>query len=90
MKFGMKRREFLKVLPVSGLAFAQSCSKDPVSSSGSTIKPLQKTKVALHKTMDRKEGVKKLMELMEVPVLNEKKVVLKPNFNTDYEWSIHS
>ena len=83
MKFGMKRREFIKVLPASGVALAYSCSKDPVSSESPTRTPLQKTKVALYKTLDRKEGVKKLIELMDVPVLNDQKVILKPNFNTD-------
>ncbi len=83
MKFGIKRREFLKVLPASGLAIVHSCSSDPASPSGSTIQPLTKAKVALVKTTDRNQGVKSLMQLMEVPDLNDKKVILKPNFNTD-------
>ncbi len=83
MKFGLNRRQFLKALPAGGLAIAHSCSSDPASPAGSTITPLQKTKVALHKTTDRKSGVQTLMNLMDVPALHDQKVLLKPNFNTD-------
>ena len=76
MKIGLSRREFLKVLPAGGLAIAQSCSSDPVSTPGSTTQPLTKTQIALHKTTDRKQGVQTLMELMDVPALNGKKVIL--------------
>ncbi len=51
----------------------------------------QKTKVALVKTKDRKEGIRSSVELLENNPVRDKKVVLKPNFNTadPYPGSTH-
>ncbi|MEA2070765.1 MAG: DUF362 domain-containing protein [Asgard group archaeon] len=40
------------------------------------------TKVALVKTNNRREGVKKLLKILDINPVKEKHVVLKPNFNT--------
>ncbi|OGB67115.1 MAG: hypothetical protein A2Y94_10880 [Caldithrix sp. RBG_13_44_9] len=41
------------------------------------------TKVALFKTSDRIQGVQKVLQLLEFPSMQGKRVVLKPNFNTE-------
>lgn len=40
------------------------------------------TKIALYRTQHRTEGVKKVLELLDFPTVQDKHVVLKPNFNT--------
>jgi uncharacterized protein (DUF362 family) len=83
-KDDLKRREFIKQLAVSGLALMVGCSKD--STTPNTTNPGTKnsntTKIALHKTSNRGEGVQKVMELLDFPSMQGKHVILKPNFNT--------
>jgi uncharacterized protein (DUF362 family) len=42
------------------------------------------TKIALQVTGDRSEGIRKVMELLEIPSMEGKHVVVKPNFNTSH------
>jgi len=42
----------------------------------------KKTFIALFKTQDRKEGVKKVLDLLSFAPVKDKKVMIKPNFNT--------
>lgn len=53
--------------------------------------PQEITKVALVKAKDRRDGVVRSTELLETNPVNGKKVLLKPNFNTDdpYPGSTH-
>jgi len=76
------RRNFLSLLPAGTMALACGCSKDAESPTGFTPDLSDFTTIALQKTGDRKAGVKKVVELIGLPDLTGKKVVLKPNFNT--------
>ena len=78
----LSRREFIGLLPPASLALAYGCSKQPAGSSVTNIDPGPVTKVALIKTADRTSGVQKATELIGIPDLGQKKVVVKPNFNT--------
>lgn len=78
----LSRRKFIGLLPPASLALAYGCSKQPVGSSVTNIDPGPRTKVALIKTADRTAGVQKATELIGIPDLSGKKVVVKPNFNT--------
>ncbi len=82
MNRDISRRNFLGLLPAGTLALAYGCSKDDVSPSGYTPDLSENTKVALIKTGDRTAGVNKVTELIGIPDLSGKKVVIKPNFNT--------
>lgn len=43
---------------------------------------VENVKVALVKTKDRKEGVHQVLKILDFPSVAEKKVLIKPNFNT--------
>jgi uncharacterized protein (DUF362 family) len=47
-----------------------------------TSAPAAKSTVVLIKTRDRAQGVKDVLRLLQVPALEGKSVLLKPNFNT--------
>ena len=85
-KISINRREFIKGVSLGGLTILHGCSKKKSSPTGpdnddpTSLFPT--TKVALYKTQDRKEGVKKVMEFLEFAPIEGKHVVLKPNFNT--------
>ena len=71
----LNRREFLytSAISMAGLSFGL-----PVKASGNTIK----SKVALVKTGNRREGVIKAIELLNIPDMKGKNIFIKPNFNT--------
>lgn len=72
----IKRREFLKASLV-GLAVGPGLRRRafPVNSA-------KKTTVALVKGKDRKKAVAEVLRLLDFPSLNDKRVLVKPNFNT--------
>ena len=81
----LKRREFLKRLTAGGFAMMYGCSKNGTNSDTENNFPQLSpkiAKIALHKTQDRIAGVKKVMELLDFPTMQDKHVVVKPNFNT--------
>jgi len=70
----LQRREFIKYsalgvasLPMFGLT---TCTR------------IKKTKIALVKTEERKEGVHQVLKLLNFASVDKKKVLIKPNFNT--------
>ena len=79
----IKRRDFFRKMALGGVSFYYACTKNPISNESKIrTEDSPSTTVALHKTADRKEGVKKVMELLDYPSMNGKHVVVKPNFNT--------
>ncbi|NIO47854.1 MAG: DUF362 domain-containing protein [Candidatus Aminicenantes bacterium] len=73
----LNRREFIKG-SVVGLASLPALSFKPMKAKETA----KRAKVVLFKTQDRKEGVKKVIELLDFASVQGKKVMLKPNFNT--------
>jgi uncharacterized protein (DUF362 family) len=84
LKKKINRRDFVQYLALGGASFIYGCSKDPASPNnpGNNNLDSQPTKIALHVTQDRAEGVRTVMELLDYPSMEGKKVILKPNFNT--------
>ncbi|MEE8478809.1 MAG: DUF362 domain-containing protein [Candidatus Neomarinimicrobiota bacterium] len=82
----LNRREFIVKAILGGFAFVYGCKKESASSldDGNSYQPtpITKSKIALHKTQDRKEGVHTVMDLLDFPPMQNKHVVVKPNFNT--------
>jgi uncharacterized protein (DUF362 family) len=78
----LNRREFIRGLTVGGFAFIYGCSKDSASPTAPIITPPPNSQIALYKTTNRREGVKKVLELLHYPSVNNRKIYLKPNFNT--------
>ena len=91
----MARREFLKGMTlVGGLAILASVLPSCLSSPQETPEPVQSTgpraneqegsmtKIALVRTKDRHDGVKRAVSLLGLSSIQGKSVVLKPNFNT--------
>lgn len=76
-EFTLKRRDFIKGT-VAGLA----CF--PVFGIGPLMEKEEekKTMIALFKTQDRKEGVREVLKLLNFPPVKDKKIMLKPNFNS--------
>ena len=79
----LNRREFIIKTTLGSFAFAYSFNKGlfafPVNKNLSSNAT---TKIALHKTTNRKEGVKTVMGLLDYPSIQDKHVIVKPNFNT--------
>ena len=79
----INRREFIIKTALGSFALAYSFNRSlvaqPISKS---ISSNSTAKIALHKTTDRKVGVRTVMELMEYPSMKDKHVIVKPNFNT--------
>ena len=77
------RREFIIKTALGGFAFAYGFNKSlfalPLNKS---ISSNLTTKIALHKTSNRKVGVQTVMDLIEYPSMKDKHVIVKPNFNT--------
>jgi uncharacterized protein (DUF362 family) len=73
----VNRRDFIKMQAVglAGLPIVGCSSLRSTSSGG-------KTRVALVKTTDRKQGVAAIMKALDYPSMKGKRVVVKPNFNT--------
>ena len=78
----INRRDFIRYLTASGVGLIYGCSDDSSIPTISPGPPLQKTKIALHKTQNREEGVTQVMELLDLQPMAGKHVVVKPNFNT--------
>ncbi len=82
----LNRREFIVKAILGGFAFVYGCKKESASSldDGNSYQPtpITKSKIALHKTQDRKEGVHTVMDLLDFPPMQNKHVIVKPNFNT--------
>jgi uncharacterized protein (DUF362 family) len=73
----MNRRNFLKT-SLSGLAAVPA-----IRLGGRELGTEEKkTRVALLKTQDRADGIKRAMRLLELPPMKGKRVFIKPNFNT--------
>jgi uncharacterized protein (DUF362 family) len=88
LKQNFNRRDFIKQIALSGLTIMYGCSEE-ISSPDTNNNhdepepiPLPITKIALYKTQDRSEGVKKVMEILDFRSMTGKNVIVKPNFNT--------
>ncbi len=73
----MNRRNFLKT-SLSGLAVVPAFRLGGLAAQAED----KKTKVALLKTGDRAEGVKKALRLLDPAPMRGKRIFLKPNFNS--------
>ena len=73
----LNRREFIKG-SVIGLACLPALDFSSFLEKGKN----KKTKIALFKTQDRKQGVSKVLEALDFAPVKGKKVMIKPNFNT--------
>jgi uncharacterized protein (DUF362 family) len=73
----LNRREFIKG-SVIGLACLPGMDFSSFLEKGKN----RKTKIALFKTQDRKQGVSKVLEALDFAPVEGKKVMIKPNFNT--------
>ena len=73
----LNRREFIKG-SVIGLACLPALDFSSFLEKGKN----KKTKIALFKTQDRKQGVSKVIEALDFAPVEGKKVMIKPNFNT--------
>ncbi len=73
----MNRRNFIKT-SLSGLAAVPA-----IRLGGRTKRAREmKTKIALLKTRDRADGIKRAVRLLELPPMKGKRIFLKPNFNS--------
>jgi uncharacterized protein (DUF362 family) len=84
----MNRRQFIKSMTAGNMALLYGCSRDTMTLT-EPDKPIippppesETTKITLYKTQDRKEGVKKVLELLDFSPVENKSVIIKPNFNT--------
>ncbi|NIM89498.1 MAG: DUF362 domain-containing protein [Candidatus Aminicenantes bacterium] len=75
--FPLNRREFIK-----GSMIGLACLPNLDFSSFLEKEKSRKTKIALFKTQDRKQGVSKVLEALDFAPVKGKKVMIKPNFNT--------
>lgn len=83
LKEKINRRDFFRHMGLGSLSLYYACTSNPTSNESSIIDDTSpETVIALHKTSDRTEGVKKVMELLEYPPMDDKHVIVKPNFNT--------
>jgi len=81
----INRRDFLQYLTSSAFALGYGCSNQtsPIKKNeNNEPPPLNKTRIALVKTDNRSEGVKKVVEMLDFPSMQDKHVIVKPNFNT--------
>jgi len=76
-RFTMDRRDFVKGA-AAGLALLPNVELGALG----MRRPRPKTTVALIRTSDRKEGVRRAMALLDPKGIGGKAVTLKPNFNT--------
>ncbi len=75
--FPLSRREFIK-----GSVMGLTCLPNLGFSSFLEKEKSRKTKIALFKTQDRKQGVSKVLKALDFAPVKNKKVIIKPNFNT--------
>lgn len=73
----IKRRDFIKT-SIAGLAAVPALRLGSLAAESAE----KKTKVALIKTQDRKKAVKEVLQLINPPSMQGKRVFIKPNFNT--------
>jgi uncharacterized protein (DUF362 family) len=73
----LNRREFVRTVS-AGLALLPALGADGLARA---LGP-QRSRVALVRTTDRKQGVTAALKLLDLKPVKGKKVVLKPNFNT--------
>lgn len=73
----LNRREFVTAVS-AGLALLPALGTSAVAQA---VGP-RKSRVALVKTSDRKHGVTQVLKLLDVKAVKDRKVVLKPNFNS--------
>jgi uncharacterized protein (DUF362 family) len=72
------RRDFIKVMS-AGMALLPALG---ASGLAQTLGP-RRSRVAIVKTTDRKRGVIEALKLLDLKAVNGKKVVIKPNFNSE-------
>jgi uncharacterized protein (DUF362 family) len=77
--FTMDRRKFIK-RSAAGLASLPAVGLMPFGLNA--IEKTQKVKIALVKTGDRAKGVSQALKLLQFPPMKNKRVFVKPNFNT--------
>ena len=87
MKNNLNRREFIIKTALGSFALVRGFNKKlfPIPLIEEKVEKMSSksiAKIALHKTTDRKYGVKTVMKLMEYPSMKNKHVIVKPNFNT--------
>ncbi len=75
--FSLNRREFIK-----GSVISLACLPGMDFSSFLEKEKNRKTEIALFRTQDRKQGVRKVLETLDFAPVEGKKVMIKPNFNT--------
>jgi len=75
--FTLNRREFIK-----GSVIGLACLPALDLTSFLEKEKNRKTKIALFKTKDRKQGVKEVLKALDFTPVEGKKVMVKPNFNT--------
>lgn len=73
----LNRRQFIK-----GSVLSLACLQGFGFSPAPKIVRKRKAKIVLFKTEDRKEGVREVLKIFDFPSLKNKKVLIKPNFNT--------
>lgn len=76
-KFTLNRREFIK-----GSVASLACFPGVGFTFPDERERKKKAKIALFKTQDRKEGVHEVLKIFDFPPVKNKKIMLKPNFNT--------
>ncbi|HUG40593.1 MAG TPA: DUF362 domain-containing protein [Longimicrobiales bacterium] len=77
MDQAMDRRRFLRATGL-GLAALPALGLDGFASAG----PAARTRVALVRTPDRRDGVKRALALLDLGGVAGRRIVLKPNFNS--------
>ena len=80
----MNRRKFIQVVAggAIGLVAGEGLTGDTVVWGQVPSTARGTTRIALIKTADRAAGIKRAIRLLEVNPVREKRVLLKPNFNT--------
>ena len=83
MKKKINRREFIRTTALGSIALSMGINKSIFAYSlADEISSSSITRIALQKTTDRKLGVKKVMGLLDYSPMQNKHVIVKPNFNT--------
>jgi len=83
MTKNLNRREFIIKTTLGSFALVYGFNKSLIALPlNKSISSKLTTKIALHKTTNRKVGVQTVMELLDYPSMKGKHVIVKPNFNT--------
>jgi len=80
----MDRRQFMQCVigGAAGLMVGDVMAADPSGQSRSNSAGQQKSRIALVRSGDRADGIKRAIRLLGANPVAGKKVLLKPNFNT--------